>query len=120
MIWNYFKGKKKRIVLDILFIGIFTLCFFLSEVSLLYVWYPSLLCFVVFFLYLIIDIWRFSKKHNHLKKLLQHIDETAQQLPAASDQLETDYQALVHTLLQTYKRWVKPDRDKNRYVSAGA
>ncbi len=114
MIWNYFKGKKKRIVLDILFIGIFTLCFFLSEVSLLYVWYPSLLCFVVFFLYLIIDIWHFSKKHNHLKKLLQHIDETAQQLPAASDQLETDYQALVHTLLQAYKTSVKKNNEAAR------
>ena len=116
MIRAYLKEKIKRILLDFAFIGIFTLCFYLTEVSLYFIWYPSALCFVLYFLYIVWDYRKFSKKHKHLLKLVQHIDETAEQLPAAVGQLEEDYQLLVKTVLTSYKKSGKihTENTKNR------
>lgn len=116
MIWAYLKEKRARFFLDLLFLLIFLLCFYLTEVSLYFIWYPSLLCFVLFCFYIIWDYRKFINKHKHLMKLIQHIDETAEQLPASMGQLEEDYQLLVKTLLSSHKESVKihTENAKNR------
>lgn len=116
MIRAYLREKRARFFLDLLFLLIFLLCFYLTEVSLYFIWYPSLLCFVLFCFYIIWDYRKFINKHKHLMKLIQHIDETAEQLPASMGQLEADYQLLVKTLLSSHKESEKihTENAKNR------
>ncbi len=114
MIWAYLKEKTTRIFLDILFAGVFALCFYLTDTSLYYIWYPSLLCFVLFCLFVIWDYRRFLKKHRHLLKLANHIDETAQQLPTPKGWLEEDYQMLLRTLLHTHRESIKINTENAR------
>lgn len=94
------------------FVGIFSLCFFLTEIELAYIWYPSLLWFVFFLLYTIWDYRKFSEKHRRLQELVGQIDETAEYLPDAESQIEEDYQQLLQKLCQSYQNRVRECREK--------
>ncbi len=112
MIWAYFKEKKNRVALDLVFVAVFAVCFYLMHATLRLVWYPTLLCAVLFLLYVLWDFYRFVKKHRRLEKICLHIDETAEYLPAASGQIEEDYQRLLHTLLESYKKQRKQSNEQ--------
>ena len=68
MIWAYFKEKKNRVALDLVFVAVFAVCFYLMHATLRLVWYPTLLCAVLFLLYVLWDFYRFVKKHRRLEK----------------------------------------------------
>lgn len=112
MMHGYFRQKKRRIFLDVVFVGIFSLCFFLTEVELVYIWYPALLCFVFFTLFAIWDYRKFAKKHRRLQELLTQIDETLEYLPDAKNQIEEDYQRLLQKLYLSHQEYVRESREK--------
>ena len=108
----YLKEKKGRIVLDIIFIAVFAVCFFLMGAGLYLVWYPAAICAVIFVLYILWDYYRFTKKHKLLQKVYHHIDETADYLPTAKSPLEADYQQLLRAVLASYKDRLKHSNEK--------
>ena len=112
MMHGYFRQKKRRIFLDVVFVGIFSLCFFLTEVELVYIWYPALLCFVFFTLFTIWDYRKFIKKHRRLQELLTQIDETLEYLPDAKNQIEEDYQQLLQKLYLSHQEYARESREK--------
>lgn len=98
MILSYVKEKHKRIWLDLVFILIFTLCFYLTDVKLQYVGYPTLLCMIIFCIYVGSDLYQFARHHKLLQKIDHHVEETLERLPNANGQLEEDYQQLLETM----------------------
>ena len=108
----YLKEKKGRIVLDLIFIAVFAVCFFLMGAGLYLVWYPAAICAVIFVLYILWDYYRFTKKHKLLQKVYHHIDETADYLPTAKSPLEADYQQLLRAVLASYKDRLKHSNEK--------
>lgn len=112
MIRLYFKEKKNRIFLDWVFVGVFALCFALTDVSLSRIWYPAVICLVFFLLFVAWDFYHFRIKHLFLLQICNHIDETAEYLPGACGQLEEDYQQLVRIVLETYKKRLITNQQK--------
>lgn len=112
MIRGYFRQKKRRILLDLVFVGIFASCFYLTEVDLAFVWYPSLLCGVFFVMYVIWDYRKFREKHVRLQELLEQIDETAEYLPDSENQIEEDYQHLLRRLYLSNQECARSIREK--------
>lgn len=112
MIRTYVKEKISRIFLDAVFVGVFAVCFFLMDVSLALIWYPAAICLVCFLLFAGWDFSRFLKKHRLLEQIGNHIDETAEYLPAAAGPLEEDYQQLLRTVLKAYKKRLRDSHEQ--------
>lgn len=95
MIGLYLKEKRNYLFFQAFMVGVFALCFFLTNVELQYVWYPTALCLVVGIGVLVWDFQRFCKKHSHLQQLRNSIDMTTEELQKPTNLLEEDYQELL-------------------------
>ena len=100
MIRAYLREKKRRILLDAVFVLVFVVCFILNGVALTMVWYPTFLCLLFWMMYVAWDFQNFRKKHKHLLEVANHIDETRENLPLPANQLEEDYQELILTVVE--------------------
>ena len=111
MIRAYLREKMSRFFLDLVFLGVFVLCFFLMNAGLYLIWYPAVICLAFLVMFVIWDFYHFRKRHRLLENICRHIDETAEYLPAARGQLEEDYQQMLRTVLKTYKERLKQNRE---------
>lgn len=100
MIKAYFRERSYFLVLEGLQAGIFLLLFWLLDLSFFYVWYPMVLCMLLFGSSMILDFARYRRKHLALHRSRQHIDVTLEELPAAGGQIEEDYQLLLRELMR--------------------
>lgn len=114
MIVIYLKEKKKRIALDLLFFLIFLTCFYLSDVQVDAIWYPSVLCFFFLLCYAAYDYWKFRNKHIMLEKMQKHVSETLENLPLETGLLEQDYQSLLKILFMHQQRENNKRKNENR------
>lgn len=99
MMKEYVKGRLPLFLLEGVQAGIFFLLFWLYDISLVYVWYPALLCSLLFCCYMVWDYLQYRRKHIALRRAFQHIDVTLDELPAAVGQIEEDYQFLLRELM---------------------
>lgn len=95
----YFKRQWKGLGLAIVCVGVFLLTFALMQVPFRYVWYPTLICAVFFFGYLVFDMIRFVRRHRELQRIKNHIDITLDNLPEAETVIEEDYQELLGEMM---------------------
>lgn len=111
MVKAYVKERIHFLVLEALQVGIFLLLFWLFGISLLYVWYPALLCFVLLGCYMIWDYVQYRRKHLALWRALYYIDVALDGLPAAEGQIEEDYQLLLQELMRRKNRSITEWRE---------
>jgi hypothetical protein len=79
-------------------VAVFMAVFALMDISVQYVWYPTLVCAVLFLLYMLWDGYRFAGTYKMLTQGMRHIDVTLENLPKANTVLEQQYQALLQQL----------------------
>lgn len=94
----YFKEKRGRLVLDACYVSIFLLCYMLSGINANAFWYPAGLCIMLWSIYTIIDIVKFSNRLRELKNAENHVDETHEDLPEPEGCIEQQYQRLIEML----------------------
>lgn len=112
MIRLYLKQKRKRVVLDLVFAGIFVLCFYLTGAELLLLWYPASLCLFFECLFGIFDFLKFQEKHERLLMLCLYPKEAAEFLPDTNDVIEEDYKNLVRAFADIYRTERKANEKK--------
>ncbi len=81
-----------------IWVVIFVLLFFLTGVPLKYVWYPSLLCMVIYLFFIAADYTAFVRRHCLLMAVKENIDIVLDKLPRPAGVLEEDYQELIRKL----------------------
>lgn len=107
---NYIKERRQILLFAGIWVVVFLIVFVLMGVSASYVWYPTLICTVMFLLYAGFDLWRYRQKHRTLVQLRNHIDVTLENLPKPECLTEQDYQVLLKELS------VRKNRNLNEMV----
>lgn len=95
----YFREQRRLLGLAIIWVGVFFLLFALMRIPFTYIWYPTLICTVLFCGFLFFDMLRFAGKHRELQQMKNHIDITLDNLPEPENTLEQDYQELLSELM---------------------
>lgn len=117
----YLKERRILFLWAFIWVTIFFIMFTLTGVSVNHVWYPALICTVLFCIYAVWDAIRFIKRHRELQRLLNHIDMTLENLPHAETLLEKDYQELIKELNlkknQNINEILTSRRDAMEYVT---
>lgn len=98
LIKEYLREQWRLFGMAAIWLGIFFLMFSLTEVPFRYIWYPTLLCAVIFLSYTIFDFGKFIRRHHELERLKQHIEVTLDNLPEPESMVERDYQELLKEL----------------------
>ena len=114
MIRAYVRQRKKRLFLDVVFVLIFAVCFYLMGADLALVWYPAVLCFVFACLYVLWDFWNFSKKHKLMKRLWGELEDVSEFLPLPENTIGGGYRQLVLELFSLCQNDRKEYRQKIR------
>ncbi len=94
----YLKQHQKGILALFLFCGIFSACFCLYHLPLGAVWYPTFLCTILGFLFLLADFSTTMQRHGKLCELQHLTAEMIADLPVPTGIEDKDYQALVRQL----------------------
>lgn len=102
----YLKHCKNTILLLSVFLAIYMIVFSLYQIPLEAVSYASLLCICFGLSIFLIRFTYYYKKHVTLLELQQRITLGIEQLPAANQLIEQDYQQLLHVLYQTHAHFV--------------
>lgn len=95
----YFKEQRRLFGMAAVWIGIFLLLFSLMGVSFHYIWYPALICGVIYFCYVVFDFIHFIRRHRTLDRVKNHIDLTLDNLPQPETVMEQDYRELLEEML---------------------
>ncbi len=103
---DYLKFHKKLAFLFLLWVGIFGLVLFLSNVPLDAALYGGLLCFVAGFLVAIYDFFQFRRHDKHLQQLLESIDVQVDDLPEPRNKIDEAYTEMIEEL-HRHKREVE-------------
>lgn len=99
LIGLYLKERRRLLGMEVVWIGVFLLLFFLMGVSFRYIWYPALICGVIFFCYMVFDFIHFIRRHRALIQVKNHIDLTLDNLPQPDTVMEQDYRELLEEML---------------------
>ena len=100
----YLKQRRKVILFFCLLVLAFLLTFFLYDLPLGAVYYPTLICLVLALLLFLWDIRGVQKKHRLLLQLVDLHVSLVEQLPAIQTQEDADYQAIIAALEQEKKQ----------------
>lgn len=107
MFIRYIKQYKFIALLFIVFVSIFWFILFLYNSDVEPVLYATFLCFFVTTILIIIHFNNFIKKHKNLQKCadkaIQYPLLVNQELPANTNIIEQDYNAIIQTILKNYK-----------------
>ena len=95
---KYIRKHRWNIVAHIMVIFIFAAVFYVSYLPLAAVGYASLLSFTAVFLYIFYDFYQFYKKHKLLSELAHKITVSLDELPDATELIESDYNNLINLL----------------------
>ncbi|MDD5935619.1 MAG: sensor histidine kinase [Clostridiales bacterium] len=100
IIAKYLKLQKKNFLLFGFFGFIFMLVFYVGKADISLVIYAFILCCFFGSVLLIIDIYRFYKKHKLLEELKPNINLCIDELPAVQDSIEEQYQEIIRLMHQ--------------------
>lgn len=114
---SYFKYRRPLVILILLSVSIFLLTFYLYDIPLFVVIYPSLLSFSIGLIYFIYDYYRYRKCQKQLEKLLvepfelplsplEPYDEFVKQYQQLLEHLEKYLNELLAAKKQAYKEMV--------------
>lgn len=98
IITRYLKSKIWRILFDAFCVFFFALVFKLSGLSLSIIFYPTLVCFFVWSIYIVYDFFKFKKNHEVLQGYKNNIDIYIDKIGNTNTVLESDYQELLQSL----------------------
>ena len=102
----YVKQRKRGIFLFCLFTVIFFITFFLYDLPLSAVGYPTVICAVLGVLFFVWDFRRVKQKHDMLCRLKTLSALVMEPFPAQKTQKDADYQAIIKSLRQQYSETV--------------
>lgn len=96
---NFFKERIRGDLHALIWIGIFGVLFVLYDVSIKYIWYPTLLNLVFFVGYGIWDYRRYKKRYLQLIRMKNHVEITLENLPEPIGGVEAVYQDLLQEMM---------------------
>lgn len=113
LFWEYFKSKRKMLIMFFTFAAMFAAVFYLYEMPVEAVGYAGLLCFIIMGISGIYDGIKFVKKHHRLVELESDIAVSTEQLPKAVNLIERDYINLIQALFNDKQQYIaNNDREK--------
>lgn len=98
MFFEYLLSHKKSITLWAVFSAVFTMIFWLYRLPLAAVFYSVLICFFIGAVWIGADFNVYREKRRTLRRLLDEITLTVENLPPPRTAEEADYQELIKTL----------------------
>lgn len=98
MFFEYLLTHKKSIALWAMFSAVFSLVFLLYRLPAAAVFYAVLICFFIAAVFVTVDFSRYREKRLTLKRLLDEITVSADNLPLPMTAEEEDYQNIIKTL----------------------
>ena len=110
---SFLKEYLRALLLFSLFCFIFAFIFMLFQIEAAAVLYAGVLCAFIGVLYLICQFIRYRKKHSKLQALLSQITVTDENMPAANDLWERDYQEIIRLLWEELHR--QQDEENSRF-----
>ena len=93
---QYLKERQSLSILFIVWTIIYLLSYWLYNLPLKIVWYPSLLCLLSLIIYITIDYYKYKRRHNTLTKCLEF--HSLDDMRVFTNQLDQDYQSLIDQL----------------------
>lgn len=96
---NFFKERIRGYLHALVWIGIFGVLFVLYDISIKYIWYPTLLNLVFFVGYGIWDYRRYKKRYLQLIRMKNHVEITLENLPEPIGGVEVVYQELLQEMM---------------------
>lgn len=96
---NFFKERIRGYLHALVWVGIFGVLFVLYDISIKYIWYPTLLNLVFFVGYGIWDYRRYKKRYLQLIRMKNHVEITLENLPEPIGGLEAVYQELLQEMM---------------------
>lgn len=96
---EFFKERKRGYLHALVWIGIFGVLFVLCDVSIKYIWYPTLLNLVFFVGYGVWDYRRYKKRFLLLTHIKNHVEITLENLPEPIGGVEAVYQELLQEMM---------------------
>ena len=96
---NFFKERIGGYLHALVWIGIFGVLFVLYDISIKYIWYPTLLNLVFFVGYGIWDYRRYKKRYLQLIRMKNHVEITLENLPEPIGGVEVVYQELLQEMM---------------------
>lgn len=109
-IFSFFKMRKIPIIIFTGIIFIFAVLFYLYDIQQDAVIYGTQLSLVWGILWLLIDFWKYYKRHRLLYINREQFINSAEELPEYMDSIEYDYQELVKELCQQKKDLISQNR----------
>lgn len=100
----YCKQYGKDFVFYMLIIGVFSIISFLYEVEMETVLYASLLCLLLLFVYEMVHLHHFLKKHHKLKTVYQNLPYLSEDFFKADTLCEQDLQKIIVKLQETLSK----------------
>lgn len=94
----YIKQRQKGIFAFILFCAVFFVTFIMYHLPMEAVLYPSLLCFILGFVFIAWDFSRVKRKHRHLTEIVKLPAAMISLMPEIESVEDEDYQKLIETL----------------------
>lgn len=124
-IWRLFKKYRKEqrgnYILFGLSAGIFAIIFMLYGISIKAVWYPFLICVILWILVDIRRFYGFFKAHGERMDLANHIEVTLEHLTSPSTLLEEDYQRLLRIMAADHEKkfmeWEEKQKNLKEYFT---
>lgn len=109
-IFSFFKMRKIPIIIFTGIVSIFAVLFYLYDIPQDAVIYGTQLSLVWGILWLLIDFWKYYKRHRLLYINREQFINSAEELPEYMDSIEYDYQDLVKELCQQKKDLISQNR----------
>lgn len=93
--FSYIKSRIKIIIIQLIFIAIFALIFYLYDLIYEPVIYAFTISVFLGFVFIIFDFIAYRKKHKNLDIIKKNIDDILGDLPLTDDLIELDYQKII-------------------------
>lgn len=94
----YIRKHLKNIAVHVMILLIFAAVFVLADIPAAAVGYAALLAAAASGLFVLHDFYKYYRRHCRLCESVHKVTVTLEELPAAADLIESDYQNLIHRL----------------------
>ena len=94
----YIKDHKRALIINVIFISIFSIVFYLYALPFEPIIYAILLSGIVGSFFIVHDFIKYYKKHNELSYLEKRINTGIDNIPLVNSLIEADYQNILRTL----------------------
>lgn len=114
---SYLNSHKKSILLFVIFAILFGLLFYLYSLPADMLLYGALLCAFIGIIFMAVDGYGYYHRHQQMQQLYYQLPLGIENLPAAQDLLEEDYQEIVKRLCDGQARMISEhDRSRSELV----